>query len=430
MISQLSMSIRGVARGRCQNASPLVMHRHIRQQSSNPNAQWKTDQTTPGFVGTASSYLTSMRFRAAEALTASLSPEDRDSLLRSINAVDQDSVTKETNKSIGEAVAEAVKKEAEKSEHRWNREKENIMAKAERAARERVHHDLLIQQRRLELEEWQMKVRAEKENEERKKSSELKGNAKNADEEQSQHPILGPVLIDLGYKRVHITSARALAAIPIWEKQRVYRHERAKGMAADKQKTTALGLPGIISLHEAEDGQLAILDGQHRVGMMAILQAKGLESDQLDLERVLVEVFPLASHAADIFTEINKAEPVKLVDMPGVAKKVDRNIINDAAEMLMNAHPEMFKPSQRCRSPHLNIDNLRDVLFAADVLKRHSIKSSNQLFHWLSEKNQELGHQYVNGEAGSTVNQVSKTALNKAVKFDFFLGLDSSWLYS
>jgi len=271
--------------------------------------------------------------------------------------------------------------------------------------------------------------------------------------------ILGPVLVDLGYKRVHLASARALAAIPIWEKQRVYRHDRAKVMASDKAKSEALGLPGIISLHERNDGRLAILDGQHRVGMMAILQerrkmrrkgAKGAENDTaddeandeedtdcLDLERVLVEVFPqppsgLPSHARDIFTEINKAEPVKLVDMPGVAKKSERNIIDDAAQRLMDAHPDMFKPSQRCRTPHLNVDNLRDALFAADILKRHDIRSSKALLDWMAEKNQELAHRYKDGEgggSGETVKEVSKTALAKAVKNEFYLGLDSSWLY-
>jgi hypothetical protein len=32
-------------------------------------------------------------------------------------------------------------------------------------------------------------------------------------------------------------------------------------------------------------------------------------------------------HATELFLEVNKAEPVKLVDMPGVAKKADRKSI-------------------------------------------------------------------------------------------------------
>ena len=64
------------------------------------------------------------------------------------------------------------------------------------------------------------------------------------------HPVLGTVLADLGHKRVHVVSAETLATIPIWKKQRIYRHDRAKGMASDKMKTLHLGMPGIIALHE------------------------------------------------------------------------------------------------------------------------------------------------------------------------------------
>ena len=55
----------------------------------------------------------------------------------------------------------------------------------------------------------------------------------------------------------------------------------------------------------------------------------------IDFDRILVEVFPQPTmkippspiddnddnHAQEIFTEINKAEPVKLVDMPGTMKR-------------------------------------------------------------------------------------------------------------
>ena len=43
-------------------------------------------------------------------------------------------------------------------------------------------------------------------------------------------------------------------------------------MAKDKKKTLWLGIPGVISLMEDDDGRLSILDGQHRVGMMALLE--------------------------------------------------------------------------------------------------------------------------------------------------------------
>lgn len=172
------------------------------------------------------------------------------------------------------------------------------------------------------------------------------------------------------------------------------------------------------------------MDGQHRVGMMAILQENKTQVS-FDLERVLVEVFPehpnekYDAYAQEIFTEINKAEPVKLVDMPGVASKTDRNVITEGASRLKEAFPDMFKPSQQCRAPHLNIDNLRDALFASDIIKRHKLKSPKALQEWMMKQNDELREQFKDEEFAAKVN---KTALAKAQKFDFYLGLDSLWL--
>mmetsp|Transcript_29036 Transcript_29036/g.40815 ORF Transcript_29036/g.40815 Transcript_29036/m.40815 type:complete len:187 (+) Transcript_29036:3-563(+) len=160
-------------------------------------------------------------------------------------------------------------------------------------------------------------------------------------------------------------------------------------------------------------------------------------NNSFDLNRILVEVFPSPNSttatttatetftAQDIFTEINKAEPVKLVDMPGVASKTHRKLITDTAAKLNMAFPQMFKPSQNCRVPHVNIDNLRDALFASDVLKRHSIKSQKALMQWMMDQNETLKVKYEKEQPPN----VSKTAYTKAVKFNFFLGLESSWLY-
>ena len=70
------------------------------------------------------------------------------------------------------------------------------------------------------------------------------------------HPVLGPVIADLGYKRVHLLSSGKLGTIPIWEKQRTYRNSRSKLMAAEKQKSMELGFPGIICLYEDNNGRL------------------------------------------------------------------------------------------------------------------------------------------------------------------------------
>lgn len=165
--------------------------------------------------------------------------------------------------------------------------------------------------------------------------------------------------------------------------------------------------------------------------MLKLIQEKA-SSSEFDFDRILVEVYPQRDedpedHAKEIFLEVNKAEPVKLVDLPGVAKASHRNIINTGAEKLHERFPDMFKPSQRCRPPHLNIDNLRDALFASDVIGRHSLKSPKALQAWMIAQNELLATKFQNKEAKKLA---SEAALKKAQKFDFYLGLDSGWLYN
>lgn len=429
-----------------------------------------------------------LRWGAANALTSSLPDEQRKDLLDRLDdnpekTNDNDDDEDYQENSVGETIAAAVAAESQKEKARWEREKEEILAKAQKAAEERVGSELAIQQQRLEQEKQEMAneakeqleklLREKKEQEEKaiqekreqeewfkkeleeqerelKRELELQEKSmawkkEDSDSGDNDHPILGPAITDLGYKRVHLVSATALATIPIWKKQRVYRHDRAKTMAADKIKTKHLGLPGVICLHEETNGKLSIVDGQHRVGMMKILQDKQNEAQQnmpnanitmdiIDLDRILVEVYPQRTeirtddYAQDIFLEINKAEPVKLVDMPGVASAKDRKLISTAINRLEAAYPTMFSPSQRCRVPHVNIDNLRDNVFAANVIKRKDVNNANKLHDWLISENKLLGKKFAeNEELQRSVNQ---KAWAKAQKYEFYLGLESSWLYN
>lgn len=203
-------------------------------------------------------------------------------------------------------------------------------------------------------------------------------------------------------------------------------------MAKDKLKSLDLGLPGVIGVFEASDGSLKIIDGQHRIGMLKVLEEKAA-ADDFDFDKILVEVYPQKEernedvHARDLFLEVNKAEPVKLVDLPGVAKAADRKVINEGADRLLEKYPDMFSPSQRCRAPHLNIDNLRDALFASNAIQRHNIKTPKALEQWILGQNDLLASKFQSEENRKLV---LKTALNKAEKYDFYLGLDSSWLYN
>jgi len=162
--------------------------------------------------------------------------------------------------------------------------------------------------------------------------------------------------------------------------------------------------------------------------MMSILRKNEKVTD-IDFDRILVEVYPEVpdsgdGHATDIFQEINKAEPVKLVDVPGVATAKDRKTITEGAARLQKAFSEMFSPSQHCKIPNVNIDNLRDALFQSDVIVRHDIKSPAALEAWLQEANEKMAAKYQQPEFR---NNISERAMEKAEKNGFFLGLDSTW---
>jgi hypothetical protein len=427
---------------------------------------------------TVTQYLSTLRTKAAVSLTSSLPDDERAQLLQSIQAVDVNQAKEEATHSVGEAVAKAVAEEAERNEVTMQRKQEEIMSRAEEAAVARVQNEIKIQEQRFVRDKQQFEAQLLKEDIVRKADTadaKIATATTTTTSDDHPHPVLGPTIADLGYKRIHLVSGATLASIPVWEKQRTYRHDRAKVMASDKVKTQHTGLPGVITLHESPRGQLSILDGQHRVGMIALLNERLKQGtpktntnqssnhdtnvNALDLNRILVEVFPEphtdsdsgdgedeangtnnnhdsvnSTHAKDLFTEINKAEPVKLVDLPGVAKSSDRKLINDAASALKEKYHPMFKASQRCRPPHLNIDNLRDALFTAGVIdKQQTItraKDATALVEWLEAKNQEWKQKYTASTQNDAVGPlVSEKALAKAIEHDFFLGLDSGWLF-
>jgi len=104
-------------------------------------------------------------------------------------------------------------------------------------------------------------------------------------------------------------------------------------------------------------------------------------------------------------------------------------MLTAAAENLSEQYLIMFSSSQKCRAPHLNVDNLRDALFAANVIARHNIKTAKQLQDWMLEQNELLKSKYTNEDEPAR-GLVAKTALKKALANDFYLGLESSWYYN
>jgi len=273
------------------------------------------------------------------------------------------------------------------------------------------------------------------------------------------HPIFGQLLHDFGHKKLYCADPLTLwSGTLVWDKQRAFRPQRAELIAKAKERSAALGWPGTITIVEAvraataETGALetgagneaeggasdvspaAVVDGQHRLGAAHLLSQKGKLLGPLG--NIFAEVYPSMSESAvkELYTEINKAEPVSLIDLPDVGASAAENVIlTEAAEKLANAYPSMFKPSQNCRPPHLNVDLLRNEMHKAGVLERHSIGSSDELLKWLEEVNKQLAG--LNGEEwkGKLSLRVKSEdaavkALRKAADNKFFLGLGFGWL--
>ena len=111
-----------------------------------------------------------------------------------------------------------------------------------------------------------------------------------------------------------------------------------------------------------------------------------------------------------------------------MATKKDRSIISIAVNNLESKYPIMFSPSQRCRAPNLNIDNLRDSIFAANIIKRHNLKTGKQLLDWMTQQNDALGSKLESDTDAQTMFNAG--AWNKASYNRFYLGLESGWLYN
>ncbi|EKX43054.1 hypothetical protein GUITHDRAFT_111100 [Guillardia theta CCMP2712] len=253
-----------------------------------------------------------------------------------------------------------------------------------------------------------------------------------------EHEIYGQLMVDLGYKKIYCANpVTLLAQAKIWKKQRAFRQHRAESIANSKMKSSVKGWPGTISIAEIKDPENSekecfIVDGQHRLAACMLLSSK--ENAPEGADKVIVEVYPdmQDQNTTDLFVEINKAEPILHVDIPIAdvgASATHQAILSGAAERLQKMNPEMFKESQNCRIPHMNIDRLRDELHQAGVIDENGLKSDEDLLKWLEERNKELAQKDDHYWKEFEGNATKMKALEKARKHNFFLGLNWQWLH-
>lgn len=169
-------------------------------------------------------------------------------------------------------------------------------------------------------------------------------------------------------------------------------------------------------------------------GMLKILSESKDINDEFDFDKILVEVYSQPEnqsadeYATKIFEEINKAQPANLIDLPGQVNAEHLDIINQAVTSISETYKDMFKPSTKCRRPHLNIDNVRNDLFLNEVVERHDLKSAKDLELWMLGKNDELKMKFESDEvARKKIEGQGGSIYRKAQDYGFYLGLENTW---
>jgi hypothetical protein len=181
---------------------------------------------------------------------------------------------------------------------------------------------------------------------------------------------------------------------------------------------------------------LSILDGQHRVGAIEILLKRGVLSPS---DEILVEVFPDVDdrRARRLFSEINAAQPIRLVDAPGSASPDLKWMLEGACARAKQKYPAMFSASHRPKLPRLNVDALRQELFDAEVATRANLADEESFFAWLEVKNARLkararedwlAARPKRGRGARLTDAAYLRALDLAEEHGFFLGMDFAWL--
>lgn len=139
---------------------------------------------------------------------------------------------------------------------------------------------------------------------------------------------------------------------------------------------------------------------------------------------LVVEVYPVDTEREikELYLEVNKAESVKEIDLPDAIAPQKKAHIDTAVERLRGNFPEMFKPSERCRPPHLHRDTLRNKLFHHAATTE--VTNADGLYARFEQVNQRLAARPL-----TQWPERLRKPLEKATAHGLFLGLDDyAWL--
>eukprot|EP00904_Undaria_pinnatifida_P000309 jgi/Undpi1/10279/HiC_scaffold_28.g12731.m1 len=246
---------------------------------------------------------------------------------------------------------------------------------------------------------------------------------------QLDHPVLGRHIVSLGYKDVFLACIENLARVPVWEKRKTLRPVHAIEIAEAKL------LKKNVLTEENQTYTLGIVDGQHRLGALLLMSEKGLW-DQAE-QNVIVEVFETQNEEeiGCLFSEINRAEPTMIVDDPHIRPDELSKCVDKVVLHLYKHYREMFG-GKRCRPPSLHTITFKESLLKSGLIERHDLYTPQLLLDYLLRVNSVLSHRdakkwgvMVGKEEGQFASKKSlAAALKRAKRYQFWLGLDKSWM--
>ena len=123
--------------------------------------------------------------------------------------------------------------------------------------------------------------------------------------------------------------------------------------------------------------------------------------------------------------------------MQGASTEV-KEIIDSTTGDLTEVFSEMFKPSLRCKPPHLHEAVFRDDVFQSEIIIRRNMKTALDLHKLVKATNdkyskrsdQEWEDILLQNGLFKSKGKLLTEAVKKARSNKFFLGLDPSWMHA
>ena len=114
-----------------------------------------------------------------------------------------------------------------------------------------------------------------------------------------------------------------------------------------------------------------------------------------------------------------------------------KDILDRTVDSLTSDYKEMFRPSLKCKPPHLHEAIFRDELFQSGVVERRRIKSHTDLEAIIQSANsmyakrsmEEWENILIGSRMFKSKGKALTGAVNKAANNNFYLGLDNSWMH-